>query len=620
MRRICGIWVLVLASAWCACLPFAARAQEIDYPAKDLFPLPPALENAVRFWVRVYGAYECNQYVFHDMENLAVVYEVVRVESLDPERPDMELGPDHRTFLQEKKDSYRRLLESLASPGTDFDRLSAEERRIFDLFGGTRDHKAYARAAGNIRAQKGQKNRFRKGLELKGRYLEFVHMALRNQGIPLELAALPQVESCYNYKARSSAGAAGIWQFTGPTGRLFLRIDRSIDERLDPIRSSEAAARLLRMHWEELGSWPLAITAYNHGLGGVKKARAALGTSDIGEIVVRYKGPYFGFASRNFYAEFLAALHVTEHAAEYFSEIRPEPPIRFEEVQLPQPCSFPLVAKRLGVPVADLSALNPGLKEAMVNGARRLPRGYRLRVPPRLGHADLVARLFPEAEKRRVGDGPEQDAADGVVPPPVAALKNVVENSESLAREGGGIFGGVATAEASVPEREGESGLPVSALSAWRPAEIRIRSNGPSLVGSTRVEPEETPALYATWLRVPVQKVLRWNRLGRGASLRSGQTVRLVFEKVTPGQFQKARLAYHKRVEENFLKHHTVLSSFPHSLREGENLWALSESYKVPYWLLKRYNADLDSRPPRSGDVIRIPLVKVAGPGRQSST
>lgn len=623
MRRICGIRVLVLGSALCVCLLLPARAEEIGYPAEDLFPLPPSLENAVRFWVRVYGVYECNQYVFHDIENLAVVYEVVRIESLDPERPDMELVPDQRAFLQERKDFYRRLLEALASPDRDFHRLSAEEKRIFDLFGGSRDRQVYARAAGNVRVQKGQKNRFRKGLERKGRYVEFVQRALRSQGIPLELAALPQVESCYNDKARSSAGAAGIWQFTQPTGRLFLRIDRSIDERLDPIRSSEAAARLLRSHWEELGSWPLAITAYNHGLGGMKKARAALGTSDIGEICARYRGPYFGFASRNFYAEFLAALHVMEHSVEYFGEIRPEPSIVFKEVQLPQPCSFPLVAQRLGVPVADLSALNPGLKETMVTGASRLPRGYRLRVPPHLGHPDLVARLSLEAEKRRLGYGLEKKAGDGAAPSPVSAPKNVVKTRESSAREDRGVFGMVAAGEASVPEpeRERESGLPVSALSVWRPAEIQIRSNGPPLAGSTRVEPEETPALYAAWLNVPVQKVLKWNRLSRGARLRTGQNLRLVFEKVTPEEFEKARLTYHKKLEEGFLKRYTVASTFPHTLREGESLWTLSESYKDPFWLLKRFNADLDSRPPRSGALIRIPRVEsAAGSDRHPST
>lgn len=623
MRRLRWTLALALLSAWYLFTPVWAGAEGVDYPAKDLFPLPPSLEHAVRFWIQIYGVYECNQYVFHDMENLSVVYEVARIESLDPERPDMELGPEQKAFLQQKKDSYRRLLEALASPETDFDRLSAEQKRIFDLFGGIRAREVYARAAGNVRAQKGQKNRFRKGLERKGRYLEFVHRALRSQGLPLELAALPQVESCYNYKALSSAGAAGIWQFTRPTGRLFLRIDRAIDERLDPIRSSEAAARLLRRHWEELGSWPLAITAYNHGLGGMQKARAALGTSDIGEIVARYRGPYFGFASRNFYAEFLAALHVMEHATEYFGEVRPESPIRFEEVQLPHSSSLPLIARRLGVPVADLSALNPGLLPAMLTGANRLPRGYRLRVPPRSDHGDLVARLSSEAEKTFSEAGPEQKAGERAAASQGAALERSFKRTESPARGGGGILGGVATAEASVaePVREGGALQNASAFFTWRPAEIHVRGSERPLTGFTRVEPEETFALYAAWLKVPVRKVLHWNRLSPGGRLRSGQTVKLVFEKVPPDQFQKARLAYHRRVEENFLKQCTVQRTLFHPLGKGETLWTLSESYKVPYWLLKRYNPCLDSRPPRSGEVVRIPQLEGAScPGRQPST
>lgn len=623
MRRLRWTLALALLSGWFCCTPVWACAEGIDYPGKDLFPLPPSLVDAVRFWIQVYGVYDCNQYVFHDMENLAVIYEVVRIESLDPERPDMELGPEQKAFLQQKKDSYRRLLAALASPETDFDRLSAEQERIFHLFGGNRTREVYARAAGNVRAQRGQKNRFRKGLERKGRYVEFVHGALRSQGLPLELAALPQVESCYNYKARSSAGAAGIWQFTRPTGRLFLRIDRAIDERLDPIRSSEAAARLLRRNWEELGSWPLAITAYNHGLGGMKKARAALGTSDIGEIVARYRGPYFGFASRNFYAEFLAALYGMEHATEYFGEVTPEPPIRFEEVQLPHSSSLPLIAGRLGVSVADLSDLNPGFQQGILSGANRLPRGYWLRVPLCSDHGDLVARLLSEAEGTVTEAGAEQKAVEGAAPSQRAALERSVKSAESPPREGGGILWGVATAEASVAEPEREGGIlqNASAFSTWRPAEILVRGNGRLLTGLTRVEPEETPALYAAWLKVPVRRVLHWNRLSPGGRLRSGQTVKLVFEKVAPEQFQKARLAYHRRVEENFLKQYTVPRTFFHLLGKGETLWTLSESYKVPYWLLKRYNPSLDFRPPRSGEVVRIPQIEGAAcPGRQPSS
>ncbi|MBI2115459.1 MAG: transglycosylase SLT domain-containing protein, partial [candidate division NC10 bacterium] len=118
------------------------------------------------------------------------------------------------------------------------------------------------------------------------------------------------MESTFNPQARSKAGAVGLWQFIRSTGKRYLSITRRRDDRRDPIRATEAAARLLRHNYEALGSWPLAIIAYNHGREGILSARAAVGSSAIEEIIARYTGPRFGFASKNFYAEFLAALEL----------------------------------------------------------------------------------------------------------------------------------------------------------------------------------------------------------------------------------------------------------------------------------------------------------------------
>ena len=94
-------------------------------------------------------------------------------------------------------------------------------------------------------------------------------------GLPTELAALPHVESSFNTYAYSKVGAAGMWQFMRGTGRRFLRIDAAVDERLDPYRSTEAAASFLEQNYIVLGSWPLALTAYNHGAGGMKRRAGA---------------------------------------------------------------------------------------------------------------------------------------------------------------------------------------------------------------------------------------------------------------------------------------------------------------------------------------------------------
>jgi hypothetical protein len=148
------------------------------------------------------------------------------------------------------------------------------------------------------------------GLHRASKLLPRILAILRQYQVPAELAALPMVESTFNPTAYSKAGAAGLWQFIRSTGKQYSLISRKRDDRRDPVRATEAAARLLRDNFQALGSWPLAIVAYNHGHAGIRAASAAVGSTAIEDIVARYNGPRFGFASKNFYAEFLAALDV----------------------------------------------------------------------------------------------------------------------------------------------------------------------------------------------------------------------------------------------------------------------------------------------------------------------
>jgi membrane-bound lytic murein transglycosylase D len=156
-------------------------------------------------------------------------------------------------------------------------------------------------------------------------YLPAMQAILRQHGVPEELAHLTLVESCFNLEAYSKVGAAGVWQFMPSTGRQYMTVDGAIDERRDPLRSTQAAAEHLRGDYEVLGTWPLAITAYNHGRGGMARAVRTVGTTDFGEISSNYRGPAFGFASRNFYPEFLAALEVVARSEDHFGEVREVP-------------------------------------------------------------------------------------------------------------------------------------------------------------------------------------------------------------------------------------------------------------------------------------------------------
>src|SRR5581483_9110796 len=192
--------------------------------------------------------------------------------------------------------------------------LSPEDERIKALWGSQATPERLREATDDIRFQLGQANRFKAGLVRSGTWQKDIAQALKEEGLPPELAALPLVESSYNPSAYSKVGAAGLWQFLRSTGRRFLRIDSVVDERMDPFRETEAAAQLLDYNYRLLGSWPLAITAYNHGAEGVRRARDELGTDDIVRIVRDYHSPSFGFASRNFYVSFLAALAVSRDA------------------------------------------------------------------------------------------------------------------------------------------------------------------------------------------------------------------------------------------------------------------------------------------------------------------
>ena len=239
-------------------------------------------------------------------------------------------------------------------------------------------------AADDVRFQLGQADRFRAGLQRAGSWEPHIAETLAAAGLPPEIAVLPHVESSFQPAAMSKAGAAGLWQFIRSTGRRYLRIDGAVDERLDPYRSTEAAAQLLSYNYSLLGSWPLAITAYNHGAEGMRRAREQLGTDDIVQIVRHYQSRTFGFASRNYYCSFLAALRLDRDPEKYFGALRPDPAVPTHELRLTAPARADELASVLKLDRDTLQALNPALRAAVWRQKQPVPRGYRLHIPEEL--------------------------------------------------------------------------------------------------------------------------------------------------------------------------------------------------------------------------------------------
>ena len=287
-----------------------------DVPSDIHFPRPANLQANVEFWKQIYAEYGVGDFVLHDRENLRIIYDVVRIEGVTNE---LRAAAAAKPEIHRLRDKYSGILESLAQ-GVAPEEVGPEGTRVALAWGCPCPPELLRRAATNIRVQQGLRQRVQDGMKRARSLLPQILSILRRHNVPEELAALPMVESTFNPKARSKAGAVGLWQFIKSTGKRYLTIKGRRDDRRDPLLATEAAARLLKHNYAALGSWPLAITAYNHGQEGMLTARAAVGSSAIEEIVWRYTGPRFGFASRNFYAEFLAALEVirpflTTHAS-----------------------------------------------------------------------------------------------------------------------------------------------------------------------------------------------------------------------------------------------------------------------------------------------------------------
>ncbi|MED5353351.1 MAG: LysM peptidoglycan-binding domain-containing protein, partial [Nitrospinota bacterium] len=346
---------------------FAHKTNSIN---KYKFTTPPGLTTEVDFWIKIYSEYSTRHAVIHDMRNLGIVYEVVYLGN----KPLSRRGKERK--LDRKRAKYKKILKRIAKTKNKSS-LKGEDLRIYKLV-----KKDFRKVSRRIRVQYGLKDRFKTGIESSGLYMNEILRILKINKLPKELRVLPHVESSFQVGAYSSAGAAGIWQFTRGTGRLFMRVGYDVDERRDPILATHGAAKLLKKNFEVVNSWPLAITAYNHGLQGIKRAQKQHG-SDIVKIVKNYKSRTFGFASRNFYSEFLAALHVVQNQKKYFPNLSIKNPLQIASYRLPDYIHVNTAMKYFRMTREEIAESNPSLRRPVLNGEKRIPKGYIFQVPKR---------------------------------------------------------------------------------------------------------------------------------------------------------------------------------------------------------------------------------------------
>jgi membrane-bound lytic murein transglycosylase D len=365
--------------------------------AASAIPRPEGIQQDVNFWIRVYTEVTTNEGFLHDERNLSVVYDRLQFSAASSSR-------DRQRLVDDRRDQHiaalRRIIAALPTEAGR-ESLSTDDKKLLALWGPNPSAVILKEATQRIRFQLGQADRFKEGLVRSSGYATHIAETFANQGLPPELAVLPHVESSFNPAAYSKVGAAGLWQFMRSTGRRYMRVDDAVDERLDPYRSTEAAAQFLALNYRVLGSWPLALTAYNHGAAGMRRAKESVGTDDFVKINRTYSSRSFGFASRNFFPSFLAALTIDENPEKYFGKFERRPEQKFHEITMPAYVRLATLERALGVDREQLRVLNPGWRPTIFNGTRLVPKGYRLRLPAETAEkwsADALMAKLPNNE------------------------------------------------------------------------------------------------------------------------------------------------------------------------------------------------------------------------------
>ena len=387
---------------------FEEQVSALGY-SKETFKVPSGLEKAVNFWVDIYTKYPTTQGVIHDSENIDLIYEVVDFAEIEK---NSSLNAHQREKAKKKlvNDAKERASDILSkldkNPNISF--LSAQERRIWDYLKNINDPDKFrdANDKNRLRFQLGQSDRMKKAIFFSGRYLEEFEQIFRQEKLPIELTRLVFVESSFNVLARSKVGASGLWQIMPSVARPLKMINANVDRRNDPWDATRLAAKVLAGNYKLLGEWPLAVTGYNHGPNGMKKMCEKYNTKNLVEMVQNIRSKKsFGFASRNFYASFMAALQVEKNAKKYFPDIQWSEKLKSVAYKVPVAMPYQQLTKIFDNDKGQVEIFNPHLTARVKSNKVKIPPGTKIYVPVE----KLVLLEKGGVERSLAADGPPDE-------------------------------------------------------------------------------------------------------------------------------------------------------------------------------------------------------------------
>ncbi len=625
-----------------------------SFASFDPFPEYEVITPNVLFWKKVYTQYPSTQGILHDSYRVNIIYDVI---DLVPNgHPNARKINKHR--IKNRKKKYKEILKNLAIGKSS---RTPEEIQVAALFDPLEGSSGFLKASKRIRCQVGQKDRFQEGVKRSGAYIEEIKQIFVSFGLPVDLSYLPHVESSFNFKAYSKFGAAGIWQFTRSTGKQFMRVNYSIDERRDPILSSIAAAKLLKKNYAKLGNWPMAITAYNYGAAGMQKAKNEKGGYE--SIFKNYRKGWFKFASRNFYSEFLAAREVAKNYQLYYKNITLDLPQKKRKIIMPGYASFSEVADYLKIDPNIIRKLNPALRKPVFLEQKYIPKGYCLLLPEDtdnqlISEIKLPSRLIKLRQKPsefyRVQKG---DTAGKIARRHGVRLNDLIlannlnrraviyVNQNLRIPKKGEKLKRVTKSKPLKVKKKVKSSVPeskIAKLSKTLQKEMQpiiLKGNdekreiqnkdqvNPSIVigligvistgtengreiGYIQVEVEETIGHYADWLKITASEIRRMNGFKYGRMIRLHEKIKIPFDRISKTQFEEKRFEHHKEIEEDFFMSYRIDGFQTYMVKKGDNIWTLCyEKFDLPIWLVRNCNIKIDFTNLLASQKILVPQV-----------
>jgi membrane-bound lytic murein transglycosylase D len=302
------------------------------------FKTPSFLKSRVKFWLSIYSLYDNNSVVFHDKSNPEIIYNILDLSSFkNLNNPFIEENIVN-ALISEKLKNLKNAIKSISNNKKDpltqeiiqaLTKAKIKEPKNYEK------SKFYNSLIKNLRYQRGQKNQIEKSILNYMPYKPYLEYLAEKFGLPHEVILISFLESSFNQNAQSKAGAVGVWQIMPYISKKFFP-ENKIDYRKNPILSAYPAFYLLEENKRQLKYWDLAISAYNSGYKHILKAKKKFKLKNISliDLVTKYKDNDFGFASINYYSEFLALVHAFTYKDQIYHSHNYQSKLKFDKLYI----------------------------------------------------------------------------------------------------------------------------------------------------------------------------------------------------------------------------------------------------------------------------------------------